>query len=209
MKIVIFDMDGTLLDSKKDITASVNYVRDINHNLPALSEEYIVEAINMQNRNLAKLFYETELYHPKDRDVFEKHYELECTKSVYLYEGVREMLRELVSSHVKISVATNAPTQFALRMLEHLGVKSLFDVIIGADMVKESKPSPQMLHHILNHYKFDYNSHKAWMVGDNIKDILSAQSANIESIFATWGFTPHAQGSVIAKKPKDVLDIVL
>lgn len=202
-------MDGTLLDSKKDITVSVNYVREMHHGLPPLSEEYIVEVINMEVRNLSMLFYETEVYHPQDRELFEAHYEQECVKNVYLYEGVEELLKKLVESNIKISVATNAPTQFALRMLEHLKVKPLFDVIIGADMVSASKPSPEMLHHILNHYRYDATNHKAWMVGDNTKDILSANSAGIESIFVTWGFSPKSDAKLIVKKPAEVLDIVL
>jgi len=209
MKVVIFDMDGTLLDSKEDITSSINYVRKMNHNLPEVSQEYVVEAINMEVRNLSELFYETPIYHDIDRELFESHYESECTKNVYLYDGVRELLQELVQRDIKISVATNAPTQFALRMLEHLEVKNLFDIIIGADMVENSKPSPEMLEYILNHYKFDKNSHKAWMVGDNSKDILSANAAGIESIFVTWGFTPFTSQRVVAKKPPDVLEIVL
>lgn len=209
MKIVIFDMDGTLLDSKKDITISINYVREAHHNLAPLSEEYVVRAINMEVRNLSQLFYETEIYHPKDRELFESHYELQCVKNVYLYEGVEEMLKSLVASDVKISVATNAPTQFALRMLEHLRVKNLFDVIIGADKVNNSKPSPEMLNHILNYYDYDEKNHKAWMVGDNSKDILSADSAGIDSIFATWGFSTQGDAKIVVKNPPEVLDIVL
>jgi len=209
MKIVIFDMDGTLLDSKKDITISVNHVREVHYNLAPLSEAFIVEAINMEVRNLSQLFYETEIYHARDKELFESHYELQCVKNVYLYEGVREILERLVASGVKISVATNAPTQFALRMLEHLRVKNLFDVIIGADRVDEPKPSPLMLNHILEHYGFDKKNHKAWMVGDNSKDILSANAAGIEPIFATWGFSPQSNAKVVAERPIEVLDIVL
>ena len=57
MKVIIFDMDGTLLDSKKDITISINYVRQKHYSLLPLSEDFIVQAINMEVRNLSKLFY--------------------------------------------------------------------------------------------------------------------------------------------------------
>lgn len=209
MKIVIFDMDGTLLDSKKDITISINHVREKNHNLPPVSEEYVVAAINAEVRNLSWLFYETEVYQESDRELFESHYDAQCVQNVTLYEGIEELLHTLVAQSVKISVATNAPTQFALRMLEHLRVKHLFDVIIGADRVTNSKPSPEMLHHILNHYRYESINHKAWMVGDNSKDVLSAQAAGIEPIFVTWGFTPLSNEKIVVQKPKELLDIVL
>lgn len=209
MKVVIFDMDGTLIDSKKDITISINYVREVNHNLPPLSEDFIVEVINMEERNLPKLFYETEVYEAKDRDAFELHYEKQCIQSPYLYNGVKETLHELVLSGVKISVATNAPTMFAKRMLKYLEVDHLFDVIIGADKVKMSKPDPQMLLEILNHYGFEKEKHKAWMVGDNSKDMKSADNAGIDSIFATWGFSQSGQSTVVINMPKEILDIVL
>lgn len=209
MKVVIFDMDGTLLDSKKDLTISVNHVRKHHHNLAPLDEEFIVEAINMKVRNLSQLFYETEIYQDRDRELFEIHYAIQCVQNPYLYDGVKETLGELVASGVKISVATNAPTPFAKRMLNHLEVDHLFDLIIGADEVKESKPSPEMLYKILEHYRFDKNIHRAWMVGDNIKDMLSAKSAGIDSMFATWGFSPNSDDKVVVRKPSEILDIVL
>lgn len=208
-KIVIFDMDGTLLDSKKDITISINHIRDLHYSLPPLSEEFVVDAINMDVRNLPKMFYGTDTYEEKDKEVFEVHYAQQCVQNPYLYDGVHETLETLYSRGVKLSVATNAPTKFALNMLEHLKVHSLFDVIIGADKVSASKPDPQMIHHILNHYSFDMQRDKAWMVGDNSKDMLSAQNANIDSIFATWGFSPDGDHDTLIHKPKEVLDIVL
>jgi len=209
VKVVIFDMDGTLLDSKKDITISVNYIREKHYSLEPLSEDFIVDAINMEVRNLPKLFYGTDDYRDKDRELFEVHYANQCVQNPYLYVGIKETLEKLVASSVKISVATNAPTPFASRMLKHLGVDEMFDVIIGADKVKNSKPDPQMLHHILNHYKYDEKKDIAWMVGDNSKDMLSAKAAGIDSMFATWGFTPESDHDIVVYEPKEILGIVL
>ncbi len=209
MKVVIFDMDGTLLDSQKDITISINYVRDKNYNLPPLEESFVVEAINMEVRNLTKIFYGTETYEKSDRDMFESHYLKQCIQNPYLYDGVEETLKKLVESNVKLSVATNAPTQFAQRMLSHLNVVDMFDVIVGADKVSASKPNPEMLNKILDYYSFDKTLHKAWMVGDNSKDMISAKAAGIDSVFATWGFSPDGKHDKLIHKPKEILDIVL
>lgn len=208
-KIVIFDMDGTLIDSKKDITLSVNAIRKSHHNLEPLSEEFIVEAINKEVRNLPELFYGTKEYEKKDMIAFEAHYAKQCTQNPYLYKGIKEMLETLKEFGVKLSVATNAPTHFAKIMLDSLEVAKLFDNIIGADTVSKSKPSPEMLFKILDSYKYDAKRDSAWMVGDNSKDMLSASNANIKGLFATWGFTPKTDFSVQLKYPKEILAIVL
>mgnify|MGYP002629848789 CR=1 FL=1 len=202
-------MDGTLIDSKKDITISINAVRKANHNLLALSEAFIVEAINMEVRNLPKLFYETEDYEERDRIMFEEHYQTQCVQNPYLYDGVKETLIELKNEGVKLSVATNAPTQFAVTMLTHLEVGHLFDVIIGADKAGASKPDPKMIYEILDFYAYDEKEDVAWMVGDNSKDIQSALGADIKSMFATWGFSPHSDHETVIKHPREVLSIVL
>jgi len=208
-KIIIFDMDGTLIDSKKDITISINYVRETRYSLPPLSEDFVVEAINMEVRNLPKLFYGTETYEKPDMIAFESHYEEQCTKSPYLYDGIADMLEELKSADIKLSVATNAPTKFANRMLGALEVAKLFDEIVGADRVSASKPSPEMLHKILDSYKYEKGRDAAWMVGDNSKDMLSAKNAGIESLFATWGFTPDADHHTLLRHPSELMKIVL
>lgn len=134
---------------------------------------------------------------------------MQCIQNPYLYDGVKETLESLVESGVKISVATNAPTQFAVRMLRELGVDEMFDVIIGADRVKVSKPDPEMLHVILQHYGYDSKINEAWMIGDNSKDMLAGVNANINSIFATWGFSPKSDHKTVVSHPKEILNLVL
>jgi len=207
--IVIFDMDGTLIDSKKDITISINHVRKEHYGLAPLSEDFIVEAINMEVRNLPKLFYETEIYAEKDRELFEAHYETQCVQNPYLYDGVKEMLQELHTNGVKLSVATNAPTKFAQKMLNHLQVSKLFDVIIGADKVSASKPDPSMLNIILASYNYNKHKDKAWMIGDNSKDMQSAKNANIQSIFVIWGFSSDSDFELTIERPSGILKVIL
>ena len=201
-------MDGTLIDSKKDITISVNYVRKVNHNLPPLSEEEVVGAINKKERNLAYIFYGTKRYEERDRELFEKHYHEQCIKHPYLYDGIKEVLHTLKENGVLMGVATNAPTKFALRMLEHLDVAHLFKKIVGADQAKP-KPEPDMVFQILQECDFEKSKDKAWMVGDNPKDIEVAKRSGIEAIYATWGFQSEVDCPLKAKTPKDILKIVL
>lgn len=208
-KIVIFDMDGTLIDTAEDITITVNHIRALHHDLPPLSQERVVEIINMQKRNLPKLFYGTETYETKDHALFESHYHEQCIQNVRLYEGIRETLEALKESDVKLSVATNAPSTFAKRMLSHVGVADYFDHLLGPDIAGTSKPDPLMLSQILGHYDFKPTLHHAWMVGDNQKDMSAAKNANIKSVFTTWGFGKRAISDIMIHNPQMLLKIVL
>lgn len=206
MKIAIFDMDGTLIDSAKDITISINEVRRVNHRLDPLSEAFVVEAINREHRNLAKLFYETQQYEQTDRELFELHYHEQCVQNVRLYEGIKESLYALKEKEVFLSVATNAPTKFAYRMLEHCGVSDAFDFIVGADKVSKPKPDKEMLVSILKGYGYQ-NKHQALMIGDNSKDMQAASHAGIEAAFATWGFSPVSQYHKTLSSPLDIVEL--
>lgn len=209
MTVVIFDMDGTLIDSQHDITASINHVRELNHALEPLTSEFVVEAINRDQRNLAKLFYNTELYEDRDRILFEAHYHKQCTESAVLYDGIKELIVELKTRGVMMGVATNAPSQFANRMLEHVGVAGYFERIVGADMVALPKPDPEMLQVTLEHCRYKHNVDSAYMVGDNSKDMEAAFRAGVTSVFATWGFSPQGHGDHILSAPKALLDIIV
>lgn len=209
MKIVIFDMDGTILDSSIDMTSTINFIRKTRYNLEPVSVDMVIESINLPERNLAKMFYGVEKFAQEDTDLFSSHYDNECIKNSYLYDGIESLMRELKGEGVKLSVATNASTKFAKRMLSHLGIAHYFDTIIGADEVELPKPNPQMIDRILQNYSYNSKEDSAWMVGDSLKDIDGAKNAGIDSIFALWGFSSTSSHKSLAYKPNDILKVVI
>ncbi|KIM10640.1 MAG: hypothetical protein KU37_10140 [Sulfuricurvum sp. PC08-66] len=206
-RLVIFDMDGTLIDSAEDITSSINYVR-VSIGLPPLKKEEVVAAINQNEGSLASYFYQTAIYEPTHKALFEAHYYEECTKNVYAYEGIEAMLETLHENNVALCVATNAPTLYAKRMLTHLGLESYFFSIEGADKHRP-KPDAAMLHALMQANLYDIaKKDRAWMVGDSHKDIAAAQNASIDAIHVGWGFALESRFDTIYH-PSELLDIIL
>jgi phosphoglycolate phosphatase len=208
-RIVIFDMDGTLIDSAADITLSINYVRKNHYGLHDLSEQFVVDAINASERNLAFLFYETQHYDLHAKALFEDHYHTQCIQNVRAYKGIVDVLHKLHAQGCILGVATNAPSKFAKRMLSHLQLSDYFTHIIGADNVQLPKPDPEMLEIHLQQHGFVATRDRAWMIGDNTKDMEAARNANISSIFATWGFSDDGTGDYKASDPLELSAIIL
>ena len=208
-RIVIFDMDGTLIDSATDITITINHIRSLKHLEPVESRQ-VVEAINSGRTNLAEFFYGTKTYEKRDRDLFETHYWDQCIQNVTVYPGVRELLTQLQANDVRLAVATNAATIFARKMLKHVGIHGFFEQILGSCDVKESKPHPEMIHKILRRFRFDTeNYHVPAIVGDSHKDIGAAQQAKIHMIYARWGFpNDDVKDVTSARSPQEVPSIL-
>lgn len=193
MKTILFDMDGTLLDSQADIAASINHTRQA-RGLEPLALEVITRAINDPAINAAELLYGEKEYTALDRDRFEAHYHEQCLDTVALYEGVDELLEALKARDCVLAVATNANRRFAERMLSHLGIDHHFGAILGAGCVPKAKPHPDMLHEARRRLGCG-DPARAVMVGDNEKDMLAARAAGIKGLFAHWGY---GSGSALA-----------
>jgi phosphoglycolate phosphatase len=206
--IVIFDMDGTLIDSGLDITLSINHVRERIYALEPLSVRSVVDAINAHQRNLAALFYGTEHYEERAKSLFETHYFDQCIQNIQPYEGIAPLLESLESRGALMGVATNAPGIFAKRMLSHLKLDRYFHLILGADDVEAPKPHPQMLHRHLDYHRYDAQRDHAWMIGDNSKDMEAAAGAGILGVFAGWGFSPQGEGDFFAASPASLAEIL-
>ncbi|WP_292664089.1 HAD family hydrolase [Nitratifractor sp.] len=208
MKTVIFDMDGTLIDTRVDITISVNYVRHQRHGLPPLSEEEVVDYINRDERNLPLLFYGTETLDPADRELFRRHYLQQCTRHLRLFPGIVTLLEDLAARKVAMGVATNASSLFARKMLGHLGIDHYFTVIAGADTAGRPKPDPAMIHAVLEGIGPEARTGAAWLLGDSDKDMAAARNAGIPALYAGWGYAPVRQADAILHHPQELLAIV-
>ncbi|MGD9970303.1 MAG: HAD family hydrolase [Sulfuricurvum sp.] len=206
--IVIFDMDGTLIDSGFDITQSINHVRRERYGLTPIEVHSVVDAINAPVRNLAMIFYETPTYEADARAIFEEHYFEQCIQNVAAYDGIPSLLGELYDRRIVMGVATNAPTLFAKRMLGHLGIAEYFGKIIGADEVQYPKPHPEMLLRHLEHHRYNEGTDNAYMIGDNSKDMQAAREAKIKGIFAGWGFGSESGDEPFAFRPLDILKMI-
>jgi phosphoglycolate phosphatase len=199
--LIIFDMDGTLIDSGMDMTISINHIRK-QKNLPLLSVEDVTSSFSTPNLNLAKKFYDIDYYDETHKEIFHSHYINQCTQNVKLYSEIYELLESLKKENIKMSVATNASTIYAKKMLNHLKVDGFFETIIGADQVQKSKPNPEML----NICKTNTPHKKATLIGDSKKDCLAAKNANINFIFAKWGYGENCLNSVEAYSPLEIIN---
>ncbi len=187
MKTILFDMDGTLLDSQADIAASINHTREA-RGLAPLALETITRAINDPAINAAELLYGEKAYTRSDRDRFEAHYHTQCLNTVALYEGISELLEALSAQGCSLAVVTNANRRFAERMLAHLGIDRHFGAVLGASCVPRAKPHPDMLHEARRRLGCTRPDEAVVMIGDNEKDMLAAQAAGITGLFAAWGY---------------------
>jgi len=204
-KSIIFDMDGTILDSSFAMLQSVNYVRD-SLGLEPLSKEYLEYHINALDQDLPMLFYKTKKYDPKHRALFKEHYLANANLHVKPYVGAKECLESLKQRGIKLTIATNASDFFALNMLKHQKLVDLFDFIIGANCVANPKPNPDMLFYIAQKTQIPLG--QMLLVGDSIKDELAARNANIDFLFATWGYGQNHEQVQKIDSLKDILNFV-
>ncbi len=187
-KLIIFDMDGTLVNSSITIANAINYVR---HNLgfEPMDETHILRLVNDHTINPAETFYHAETFDSDHEKWFSEYYTKNHESELVLYEGIKEMLENLKVKGHSLAVATNAYRVSTLQSLTHLKVDHLFDAIACYDDVPEGKPHPDMLHKILN--ELEHSSHEALFIGDGPRDEVASKRAEIDYIMVDWGFTDH------------------
>lgn len=187
-KLIIFDMDGTLVNSSITIANAINFVRQ-NLSLEPLDSEFILSKINEHAINPAKLFYHSEKFESDHEKWFSQYYTKNHGKELALYGGIEEFLVSLKESGFKLAVATNAYRVSTIESLTHLNIYPLFDAIACCDDVVNCKPYPDMLEKILS--ELAHSANEAIFIGDGERDQLAGQRANIDYLMVEWGFSDH------------------
>ncbi len=184
----MFDMDGTLVNSGTIIVNTINHVRT-STGLDPMGHDYLLSNINDPSIDPAKFFYGTDCFTPMHTKLFEDYYDKHCLDTIFLYEGIEELLAKLYEKNFTLTIATNASNIFARKAVEHLNIDKYIKYVVGFDDVKESKPHPEMLLKTMNELSF--SSQQSQLVGDSNKDLMAAQNADIKCHLVNWGFSDH------------------
>lgn len=187
-KLIIFDMDGTLVNSSITIANAINYVRK-NLGFEPMEQEHILRLINDHTINPAQTFYHANAFDRDHEKWFSEYYTKNHANELVLYTGIRELLENLKAKGHTLAVATNAYRVSTIESLTHLDVHHFFDGIACYDDVPRGKPHPDMLHKLLD--DLSHSSHETLFIGDGPRDELASQSAEIDYLMVAWGFTEH------------------
>ena len=202
---VIFDMDGTLTNSRNAIVSSINYARNLK-GLESLDALDIMEKVNTLTYDSAFVFY-GESPSEADHAHFEERYAMEC-RYIKAYSGIKELLERLTTLGLKLAVATNATKHFAELTLANAGLIDFFASIVGATCIPRPKPAPDMLLHTLDVLRIA-DKKRAVFVGDSGKDMQAAKAAGVEAVFVSWGYgTENQLADHTIDKPEDLLKII-
>jgi phosphoglycolate phosphatase len=190
IKMIIFDLDGTLIDSSQDICNAINYATDGAGFRPVDVPETITLIGEGISRLFEKLIEKQKIPADKDRLVerFMEHYSAHFLDNTYLYPGVKETLDSL--SRYRKVVITNKRQSASAKILEALAVAKYFHLIVGSDTAPEKKPSPVPIFYALS--KFDIKPDAAVIVGDSNYDVEAGKAAGIGTIAVTYGYRPRS-----------------
>lgn len=212
---VVFDLDGTLLDTLDDLMNSVNYALESN-GYPARTRDEVRRFVG----NGILLLMQRALPSGQENPDFEKvfagfkeHYGIHCNDLTKPYDGIMELLELLKEKGVKMAIVSNK-ADFAVKELSEIYFKGIIPVAIGE---KESegirkKPAPDTVMEALR--QLGSTTENAVYVGDSEVDLATAENCGMDYILCEWGFREREKleelgGKVFVKKPSEIADLIL
>ena len=182
--IILFDLDGTLIDSTEAILEGFFVAFQIfGREVPS------DEAIKKEIGHPLDMMFST-LGIPQDEvtahvTAYKEHYrKISCQKTILL-PFAREAV-ELASKHAILGIVTTKTAKYSIELLEYMDIMKYFDVLVGREDVEHPKPHPEPVLKALS--KLQSDTTKYWMIGDTPMDILAAKAANINSVAVTCGY---------------------
>ncbi len=211
--LVIFDFDGTLADTWRDIASALNRTLEgeglapvagpevrfwIGEGAYRLLEQAVPEAARAPKR-LERL-YET----------FRGHYDACCMDTTETYPGIVECLDVLEGT--TLAIVSNKPVRFLSRLVDDLGLKAHFRVILGGDSLSVRKPDGQVIEHLLD--RLDARPERVYVVGDSAVDVEMGRAAGARTIGCAWGLRGReelagAGVDVLVEHPREIPAVVL
>ncbi len=199
-RLICFDLDGTLIDSRKDISDSINRML---HEL-GLGQRKESEIAAFVGNGMANLIRQSlgdrhEVYFDRAVKMFRKDYDVHCLDATRLYSGVGDALRRIPGHK---TVITNKPLGYSEKILKGLEIRDLFEEVLGGDMHFPKKPAPDSVLHLAG--KHNVPAKEILFVGDSLLDIHTGKNAGAKTCAVTYGFGKKAE--LVSARPDFVID---
>ena len=186
-ELVIFDLDGTILDTLEDLTDSVNYaLSQFGYPVRTIDEirSFVGNGLLMLVRRAIALEAD-EAVVQQVLSVQKEYYKQHCADKTKPYEGILELLDELKAVGCKLAVVSNK-ADYAVQILCRQYFGEIFDLTVGEKESVRRKPAPDAVNRVLE--ELQVKKEKAVYIGDSEVDIETAKNANMQAVLVNWGF---------------------
>ena len=214
-KGILFDLDGTLLDTANDLGAALNYIL-ARHKLPKINKEEFRPLASDGAKGLIELGFSEQLdqFNYDDlRAEFLRFYQQNIAIHSCVYPGITRLIATLNEADIPWGIVTNKPIGLTLELLAKFPLFAKSHSIIGGDSLPQRKPHPAPLLHACK--QLNIAPVECLFVGDAPRDIEAGNAANMDTVIAKWGYIKNVeqcnlwQANFIASSPKNISDIIL
>ncbi len=213
LKAIIFDLDGTLLNTLKDLADAMNQVL-LDHGFPPHPIDMYKYFIGDGLEKLIERALPKNLVTPGSVPTYLKDFRAAYAENwrttTQPYPGIPKLLSRLSQQNIRLAILSNKAHEFTLRMATTMLDQWQFQKILGAGSIFPKKPNPKAALHILKH--MNTRREECILVGDSGIDMQTATAAGLFPVGVTWGFRPESElldngCRFIARHPLDILDL--
>ncbi len=189
IECVLFDLDGTLIDTAADFRLVLNQLLQ-EHSKTSLPIEAVHRTVSDGARALVKLAFEIDEdqadFPALHQRLLELYYNQLNSTEAALYPGLDSLLQQLEAQEIPWGIVTNKPEKYSIRLLAQLQLTHRYSVLVCPDHVSETKPDPEPI--LLALQKLGCNSERAVYIGDHVRDVQAAKNADVIAVAAAYGY---------------------